>query len=87
MEATITLPAVSLVLLKEAEQWTAQCLEYDITGQGNTPEKAIKEFEHIFMGHAILDKEKGDAILKNIPKAPDWYWALPDKIRTRESSI
>jgi hypothetical protein len=65
---------VSILLINEGEAWIAQCLEWDIAGQGNAPRDALQAFEHVFWARVMRDIEKGRPILENAQIAPDELW-------------
>lgn len=67
--------SLSILLLKEGLAWVAQCLEYDITGQGESINEALSSFECAFAGHVISDFEDGLSPLQGIEQAPEFYWS------------
>ena len=59
---------ISVILFQECNQYIVQCIDYDISSQGNTINQAIKSFKKIFIGQIILDEENGREPLKTTPK-------------------
>jgi hypothetical protein len=60
----------------EHEVWIAQCLEYDITAQGDTIRAAQKDFERTVLGEIVLALEGGRPPLSGIAPAPSRYQTL-----------
>lgn len=69
-----TILQVHVLLKKEGPAWVAQCLEYDIAGQGKTIKDALYQAERALVGHAIICQEGGKAI--DVPAAPQEYWRM-----------
>lgn len=65
---------VHVRILKENEAFVAQCLEYDITAQGDTPVRALERWRLTAMGQVALDKKYSKEPLSDIPCAPIFYW-------------
>lgn len=64
-----TKKTLSVLLIKDSCGWVAQCLEYDIAGQGKSMDDARYEFERTFVTQIALNLEEGkDAFA--IPAAP-----------------
>lgn len=61
-----------VLLISHDSLWVAQCLEYDITGQGDTIEEALAGLKCSIFGHAISDVEDGLPPLHGISPAPPW---------------
>ena len=64
---------------KQYDIWVAQCLDYDIAAHGEKPDAALYEFERLFMGHLAAARDAQIEPLKNVPKAPDFFWSLWNK--------
>ena len=56
--------------------WVAQCLEHDITAQGDTVREAQKDFERTVRGEIVLALEAGREPLAGIAPAPSRYQDL-----------
>lgn len=63
---------VNVLLIKE-EVWSAQCLEHDIVGQGETIDQAMMQLTMLLAAEEIVQLEGGGS-LNDIPPAPQWYW-------------
>jgi hypothetical protein len=74
------LPTLHVLLLQESagehDVWVAQCLEYDVTAQGDTIHEAQKDFERTILGEIALALERGKRPLADIAPAPARYQAL-----------
>ncbi len=72
-----TMYQLSLLLKKEGPFWVAQCLEYDIAGQGKTIKDAQYQVERAFVGSMILAQQRQvDDVHAFIPPAPPEYWKM-----------
>lgn len=66
---------LNILLLKEGDgKWTAQCLERDITAQGETIDKALFEFQRTLISEVAIAESAGEEPLKDILPAPACYW-------------
>ena len=65
---------LSILLFNENDKWIAQCLEWDIAAQDDSPKKALQSFETVFWTHVLRDKEKDRPILGTVEAAPKEYW-------------
>ena len=66
----VTLPPLSVLLVKKADVWVAQCLEYDITAQGKEIDDARKSFERVLLAHVMSDLDANRQPLDGVPPAP-----------------
>jgi hypothetical protein len=69
---------LSVLVMKEGNQWVAQCLEYDVASQGVTIQEAIYEFDRTFMAFVILysDVRRNsplETFLKLLKPSPKYY--------------
>lgn len=67
---------LNVLLMKDGGMWSAQCLEHNIAAQGDTTNDAIMELARTITGELALRADKGQEGLKDIPRAPDFYWQL-----------
>ena len=67
---------LSLLLLKEEGKWVAQCLDYDITAQGETIDVARSRFARTFVGQVMVDLHHHQEPLEGIKPAPRKYWQM-----------
>jgi hypothetical protein len=65
---------VHVRIVKEDKLFAAQCLEYDICAQGDSPVKALEVWRITAMGQVALDKKRGREPLAAIPCAPISLW-------------
>ena len=66
---------ISVLLVKEGEGWVAQCLEYDIVGQGGSIREAQDSFIRVVQGQLYIDSQRGREPFQGIEPAPPFYWA------------
>ena len=66
--------SLSILMFREGNGWIAQCLEYDITAQGNGDQAVKDSFEKTFVGQVIVDIIHGKKPLEGISRAPKMYW-------------
>ncbi len=67
-----------VVIVKDGDQWIAQCLEHDICAMAGDLETLESRFEVAFEAEMQLCKSEGRD-LDSLPKAPDHFFALWDK--------
>ena len=74
---------LKVIVFQEASEkysiWVAQCLDFDITAHGETPDSALYEFERLYYGQIQAALDAKIPSLKSIPKAPDFFWKLYEK--------
>lgn len=63
-----------ILFIKDGDNWTAQCLDYDIAAQGPTIRVAIHRFFSSFYAMIAFDKEHGRQPLQGFPRAPSRFW-------------
>jgi hypothetical protein len=64
---------LSVLLFKEGELWSAQCLQFDIAAQGQTIRDAQRAFEFALVAEVgYAQQRKGS--LDKLPAAPRCYW-------------
>lgn len=73
-----TIP-ISMLLIRDDNAWSIQCLEYDIAAQGATKEEAEDAFEKTFLGQIYLDIHENREPLEGIEKAPKIFWDMFQK--------
>ena len=78
--------ALSVVLLQENDSWVAQALEYDITAQGKTIQKATDALERTVVGQLLVDITHGSQPFEGIEQAPKIYWEHFEKAKRLEDS-
>ena len=65
--------SLSVIIIPEGTSYVAQCLEKDITAQGTSIQKAIKNFKMTLAGWIISDIEESIEPLSKLPEAPKMY--------------
>lgn len=70
--------ALRVLLIKEDDTWSAQCLEYDIGAQGDTIEKVTRRFKAVLDAERELSEEETGAPFGGIAPAPDLYHKMWD---------
>ena len=63
-----------VLILKEEAVFVAQCLEYDITAQGQTVVEAQDAFVRVFAAQIAVALRHGEEPLAAFERAPDYYW-------------
>ena len=76
---------LTVLLIKDADAWTAQCLERDIAAQGQTVKAAIAEFSSMLAAEFAYASEKGYEPLTNVPAAPQYYWKMFEQAERLEA--
>lgn len=67
---------VSGLIFKEDDTWTALCLDFDITGSGNTPEEAIRQNLEAIALYLETCQKEGKEIASCYRPVPKRYWLL-----------
>lgn len=67
---------VSVLLLREGDMWTAQCLEYDLAAQGRTLAEVKDAFGQTFTGQIMVDLHHKVEPLAAFRPAPAKYWKM-----------
>lgn len=67
---------ISVLLLEDGDLWAAQCLEFDLGGQGATQEEAAAALSRHLLAQVTVDRMLGKEPLADILRAPERYWEL-----------
>lgn len=67
---------LSVLFVKDGQAWTAQCLEYDIAGQGETLKSAMTELENTIIAEIAYSAVREKPMFDGIQAAPQYYWKL-----------
>ena len=70
------LGTLRFVFLRSGELWVAQCLEYDLGGEGESAKAAADAAVEAIMSQVAMDRMLGKPALSAIPKAPERYQRL-----------
>ena len=65
---------LSVLLLREADMWVAQCLEYDIAAQGMSIPEVKEAFARTLCGQIMIDLHHNVEPLAAFHEAPAEYW-------------
>ena len=65
---------LDVLFICDGSAWTAQCLQYDISAQGESLKDAQRAFEYMISVEAAYLAEQ-ELTLDNLPAAPQWYWS------------
>lgn len=71
--------SISVLAIQEGEQWSAQCLQYDIAAQANSLPELSVAFERALVGHIIVSKELGLEPFEGLKAAPKAFWEMYEK--------
>lgn len=72
-----------IVIIKRSYKYVAQCLEYDISAQGDTIPAVIRAWNAVFTSQVALDMSQGRLPLADIPQAPGEYEEIFNTSKTR----
>lgn len=67
---------LNILFVKDGQDWSAQCLEYDLAGQGPTIKDAMVELQNIIVSEVAYSLLRNKPMLDGIPAAPQYYWKL-----------
>jgi hypothetical protein len=70
---------LKILLFTEGSTWIAQCLQIDITAQGDSHTNALERLSVLFWAQHYLDKQAGRLPFSAAPKAPKRYWEMFNK--------
>jgi len=65
--------ALRILLLHEDGAWVAQCLEFDVCGQGDQIDDALFSLEAAFVGQILLDARDKREPMSFVKTAPQRY--------------
>ena len=66
--------SLKIVVFQEDDTCVAQCLNYDISAEGDTPDDAIAAFRRLVISHSVVAHEKQRALFEGIEPAPFEFW-------------
>jgi hypothetical protein len=67
---------LKILLFTEGATWIAQCLQFDITAQGDSHKKALERLEVLFWAQHYLDEQMERLPFSTLGKAPKRYWDM-----------
>ena len=65
---------LQVLLIREDDGWSAQCLQYDIGAEAKTLRDVLYEFERAVIGHLAICSEKQLTPFAVLGPAPEAYW-------------
>jgi hypothetical protein len=68
--------AVRAVVFQEGQWLCAQCLEYDLAVQAKSLQQLSKALQRLIVGHVALRLRHKQQPFRDLPRAPDKYWAM-----------
>ncbi len=74
---------VRVIVLKDGDDFVAQCLEYDICAHGSDEKSAMKRFITKFGFERNLSIERNRSPFAGIDPAPDEYFSLWDECKDK----
>ena len=67
---------LSVVFLRDGDEWVVQALERDFAAHGKTREEALKALAGVVLGHLKLTKGDPGGPLVDVPPAPERFWKI-----------
>lgn len=64
---------VRVLLIADRNVWVAQCIDFDLAAQGESPREAMETFKRLFEMQIDIDRKAGKPPLEEIPSPPHWY--------------
>jgi hypothetical protein len=71
----------------DGTKWLAQCLEHDVTAQGDSLDEVKSRFARTVMGYATLALKHNENLFANIQPAPEQYYRLWEKATELKDSL
>ena len=65
---------IPVLFIQDGAFWRAQALEFDLSAQGSSLEKAKRAFECAFIGQVLLDRRMNRKPFSSLPPAPKTFW-------------
>lgn len=78
---------IHAVAFQNGANWVAQCLEHDIATQATNLDSLLYELERIVVAHLIVAERENLGAFDDIPKAPQRFWDLYRRSRSRVHTI
>lgn len=75
------------VVFQNGQRWIAQCLEYDIATQADSPGALLYELERILVAHVLVAEKNGQEPFAGLPRAPERFWEMYTRARSRVKPI
>jgi hypothetical protein len=71
-----TVSSIRAVAVYDGEQWSAQCLDYDLAAQARTPEGLCDEIVRAIAVHVAASSQLGCVPFEGFKPAPRRFWEL-----------
>jgi hypothetical protein len=68
--------AIRAVVFQEGDRLCAQCLEYDLVAQAKSLPRLCLALQQLIMGHVALRIHHKQQPFRDLPRAPEKYWAM-----------
>ena|SRR5438093_38423 len=68
--------AVRAVVFQEGQWLCAHCLEYDLVVQAKSLQQLSKALQRLIVGHVALRLRHKQQPFRDLPRAPEKYWAM-----------
>jgi len=68
--------AIRAVVFQEGEWLCAQCLEYDLVVQAKSLQQLSRALQKLIVGHIVVRLRHKQQPFRDIPRAPEKYWAM-----------
>lgn len=78
---------MTVLLLKEGDQWVAQCLEHDIAAQGKEIDDALTAFAVIWRAQLLEDVNDGREPFSTSGPAPEHYFILARRAKRVQTRV
>jgi len=83
-EANPGVGPLKILLIQDEDLWAAQCLEYDLIGQGPTQENAVTTLMKQLLARVTVERMLGKEPLADLAEAPSRFWELYERASTSE---
>lgn len=70
------MPDINVVIFQNDKWWVAQCLQYDIGAQADSPIDVMYELERSLVGHVAICTRNHREPFADLPAAPQNYWDM-----------
>jgi len=68
--------AIRAVVFQDGEWLCAQCLEYDLVVQAKSLQQLSRALQKLIVGHIVVRLRHKQQPFRDIPRAPEKYWAM-----------
>jgi hypothetical protein len=68
--------AIRAVVFQEGDWLCARCLEYDLVVQAKNLQQLSRALQRLIIGHVAVRLRHGQQPFRDLPRAPEKYWAM-----------